>query len=169
MTHEPTAPETAFPPTLEGNLAFWEQQLDRLAAEAPAIAGSNKYPEWWYGDENERLRDIVPELKAKGADLSTVSRYYELFDRESLLKVEITGYPRPVHPIAQLSFNLGDDLLGKALGAEPVDGPMHIGILDDLVEATEQQGYIGQELIVLKTAFGLQNATELLGICLLYT
>jgi hypothetical protein len=65
MTHEPTSPEAAFPPTLEGNLAFWEHRVERLTAEVPGIAGSNNYPEWYYED-NERLRDIVPQLKAKG-------------------------------------------------------------------------------------------------------
>jgi hypothetical protein len=164
MTHEATTPEAAFPPTLEGNIAYWEQRVDRLAAEAPAIAGTKEYPEWYFQD-NERLREIVPQLKAEGADLSNVSKYYELSAKEAELRSTITGYPQYNHPIQQLAYNLGEDLMGKALMAEPVDGTIRTAMIDDLSQAVEQPtGALGQELNVLKEAYGVSTATDLLGI-----
>jgi len=164
MTHEATSPESAHPPTLEGNIALWEQRVDRLAAEAPAIAGSNQYPEWYYQD-NERLREIVPQLKAEGADLSNVSKYYKLSTKEAELWSTITGFPQGNQPIKQIAFNLGEDLVGKALMAEPADGIIRSAMIDDLSQAIEHTtGVLSPELNILKAAYGTETATELLGI-----
>jgi hypothetical protein len=165
MTYELTSPEAVSPPTLEGNIAYWEQRVDRLAAEMPSIAGSKKIPEWYYTD-TERLGDIVPQLKSEGADLSNVSKYYELLTKESELKSEIFGYLQFGHPIQQLAGRLGEDFLGKVLRVEPLDGAIHNAMLDDLTQAAEQTGTpsLRTELNVLKEAYGLQTATELLGI-----
>jgi hypothetical protein len=55
--------------------------------------------------------------------------------------------------------------MGKALKAEPLEGPIHTGMLDDLTQAVEQTtGALGPELNVLKEAYGLETATDLLGI-----
>jgi hypothetical protein len=164
MTHEATSPEAEFPLTLEGNIAFWEQRVNRLEAEAPSIAGSNQYPEWFFQD-NERLREIVPQLKAEGADLSNAAKYYELLAKEAELRSVITGYPQYNHPMQQLAYNLGEDFMGKALKAEPLDGTLHRALIDDLSQATEQtSGALAPELNVLKEAYGMQTVTELLGI-----
>lgn len=164
MTHEAITQETAFPPTLEGDIAYWEQRVDRLAAEAPAIAGTKEYPEWYFQD-NERLREILPQLKTEGADLGNVSKYYELSAKEAELRSTITGYPQYSHPLEQLAYNLGEDLMGKALMAEPADGTIRTAMIDDLSQAVERTtGTLGPELNVLKEAYGVPTATDLLGI-----
>ncbi len=164
MTNEAISVETVIPATLEDNLAFWEQCVDRLTIESPSLAGSNQYPEW-YQDSIERIRDIVPQLQADGADLTQGSKYYELFAKESELRSKIIGYPQYNHPIQQLSYNLGEKLMAKMLNAESVDGAIHNAMLDDLsLTVKEAFGSLTPELNVLKEAYGLKSVTQLLGI-----
>lgn len=163
MSPEASSPEVIFEHPVEDNLAYLEDRLQRLAAEAPGLSGTNQYPEWYYED-TERLREIVPQLQQEAADPGNISRYYVLFAKEAELRGAITGHEQS-HPVQALAYQLGVDVLGKALGAEPMDGPIHTGMLENLHETLQSSNdCLIPELNTLKTAYGLETATELLGI-----
>jgi hypothetical protein len=166
MTHEASAaitPENIFPPTLEGNIAFWEERVTRLEAEAPTLAGSNAYPEWFFQD-GERLREVVPQLNADGADLSNASKLYDLTVREAELRSVITGRPPLNRPIQNVAYRLGDQLMGKVLKAEPIDGTIHTAMLDNISQSIENRTALKNELNALKEAYSVPTVTDLLGI-----
>jgi hypothetical protein len=164
MTHETPTPETISSPTLEDNLNLYQDRLARLEAEADGIAATNYYPEWYYED-NDRMRGMIPQLKDEGADLSNVSRYFDLYSKELSLRSIVSGNPPYIRPLQAVEGNLGANVLGRAFQAEPITGPLHTAILADLKEEIKTpSGSLTPELGILRVGYGVETATDLLGI-----
>jgi hypothetical protein len=165
MPHETIQPEVIAPPTLESNLDFWQERLDRLEAEAGAIAGTNQFPEWWNNEDSTRLRDVVPQLKDEANDPSNISRYYDLYSKQASLYSAISGREQYNHPMQQLFYDLGEDVLARGFKAESTSGSLHTALLEDIREhANDTHDVLTPELNVLRQAYGLETMTELLGI-----
>ena len=160
--------ETIVTPSLKSNLDLLELRLNRLEAESVDFAGTNSYPEWWQKDaDNTRVQGIRSQLKKEDADLSNVSRYFELYCKEIALGETMSGRPRTTtNPIGQLTHELGGDVVGRGFGLEPVDGPLHKAMLEVLGQANGKTygDVITPELEVLRTAYGLETMTDLLGV-----
>jgi hypothetical protein len=165
MPYETTPAETNLTPSIDGTLAFWQQRLNRLEAEVGATAGSGQYPVWWTEEDTTPLREIVPQLKEEGADLSNVSRYYDLFSKEAKLRSVVMGQEPSSQPLQQLTYNLSEELVARAFKAEATDGSLHTAMLEDLGTQTDiKSGVLTPELNLLKQAYGYRTLTELLGI-----
>ncbi len=165
MPHEVPSAEVQAAPTLEGCFDFWQQRLDRLEADMGSLAGTNQWPEWYTSEDTSPLRSIVPKLREEGADLSGVSRYYDLFSKESELRATLTGNEPYTRPLQQVITNLGEDLAARGFVAEASDGSLHTAMLADLEkESDAKSGVLTPELTVLKQVYGTGSLTELLGI-----
>lgn len=159
----PPPTETA-PNALEADFALWSQQLDQLEAAAPTLTGTNEFPEWWYEESAAQLRNgIKPQLLEDGTDLKYVPEYFDLYSREMLIRGAISGHEMP-EPLEQVTYNLGEDLVGKAFAAEPEDGSLHGALMDFIEEKVSTLDYMAPELHVLKEAYDRETITDLLGV-----
>lgn len=162
MPHETTQPEIISQPTVEANLDFWQERIGRLEAEA--VAGSNEFPAW-LNEGAGQLRNIVPQLKDETSDPVNISRYYDLFSKEREVYAAISGREAHNHPLQQLTYDLGEDVLAKGFQAEDSNGSLHTAILDDIREhANDAYGSLTPELNFLRVAYGVESMTDLLGI-----
>lgn len=164
MPHETLRPEVIAPPTLESNLDFWQERLDRLETEAGAIAGTNQFPEWWNNEDTTQLTDVIPQLKDEANGPSNISRFYDLYSKQTSLYAAISGREQ-ARPMQQLFNKLGEDVLVRGFMAEPSNGSLHIAMLKDISEhVNDTHDDLTPELNVLRSSYGLGSMTELLGI-----
>jgi len=164
MPNETLHQEENVAPNIEDNLAFLQQRLDRLEAEVGSSAGVNQYPEWWDEDFG-RMREVVPQLKDAETDPDNISKYYDIFCRDAELRTVITGSRANTHPIQQLEYSLGADVLGRAFRAEPSNGSLHMAMIEDLRVNTQKSGdSIAPELNILREAYGCQSLTGLFAV-----
>lgn len=164
MTPEIATTETAPTPALQADMGQWQQRIDRLEAEAPALAGTGDYPGWYYEDR-EPLEHLDTEVRAQGVEPAALSQYYQLFAREQGVRAQIDTYPYDGHPFELFTHRMGEDFVGHALQIEPADGPIHTAMLECLGrEVQKTNGVITTEIDVLKNAYNVDNVTQLLGI-----
>lgn len=148
--------------SLQENLEFWQNRLERMETEIEQHLGSKEFPEWWYEDSS-RLWKLKDQLHEFGPDANNVGRYLEYMQREAVIK-EKMGWGASTDALDQTIYNLDSDFVGKSFAQEKLDGPMHTAMLDYFQNEKNSKEVVTSELETLKIAYGLSSITELLGI-----
>ena len=148
-------------PSLAENLATMAQRTARLESELDALAGTNTFPEWWY-QGGVSFSELKSQLSNPEADPQAISQYFQLYDRQQQLRTSITGHEPYANSLTSLCSDLGTEVVGRGLAAEPLEGPMHTAMLERLVGGEEHE--YGVLLDALSQVYGVDNRTALLGI-----
>lgn len=165
MSNEAVPAEAVQTAPMASNFAHWEDRLARLEADVIALPDIKAFPQWWYDEDYTPYRDLVFQLQTGEGDASDVGRYYQLWDKQSGLTTEITGYESN-SSLDQTISNLGEEVVAQAFTNEPMDGILHQAMLEELtVLADSQRGAVmNGQLALLQRVYGTKTITELLGV-----
>lgn len=154
--------ESASP--LQLGLDEMRQRLARLESEIDTAQSARCYPEWWnYG--SEELIAVVPTLKEESTPPEAIAEYIDIRAKDQELQARIYGRDNDTHPFTSVAYSLGEEVVGKALQREAIDGKLHSVMLEALEhESAKKHGNLATGLDVLKAAYGLETRTALLGI-----
>jgi hypothetical protein len=158
MSHETLTATAEKQVTIESNFALWQQ---RAAALEVGYAETGTYPPEWYDKKYASLaRDIETSLADETIDPAYISRYYELTAAEVGIRNKISGSVMPTSPLSIAFVRLGESTIARGFSAETDAGPLH-----EAVKSSLDEQYIDSALLtMLKQAYGVDTATDLLGV-----
>lgn len=152
------------PRSLDEGFDAWQANVDRLTEEIDRYSGTKELPEWWYEERGNSVIDVTKGIKEGQGDHEAVARYYDLYSKERKLVENVFGYESEDHPFGALQDKLGTDVLVSALRSEPIEGPLHAALEDDLREAGTSKHIVVSEMELLRNLYGRETDTELLGL-----
>jgi hypothetical protein len=146
------------------DLDYWSEYLDRVDERLSEFSDPQAVSEDVDPEDMNRIWGVKRAI-AESPNVDTVTRYYELFVRDTNQRATIYGTSFDGHPIDQVAYNLGDEVVGLVLAEEEPDGVLHNAIFESIEGLIEgKDGVPTSNLQVLKVAYGLGTATELLGV-----
>ncbi|MDB5182267.1 MAG: hypothetical protein JWO47_51 [Candidatus Saccharibacteria bacterium] len=149
-------------PTLEESFSSWHSRLDRLEAEINQHMGTNERPQW-YDDEPRVFNSVLSRQIAEKDDYDSVAEYFTLLSQERRLEAAIRGKDLDTTVFNSIINVLGEETVCKAFARESTDGILHGALLENVAHANTIKDSIDGELRTLKNAYGLESATQLLG------
>ncbi len=163
-TPEADAPQATH--SLQENLAYWGGHLDQVQQNIVGFEGTGEIPDDFYVEDMQRVWGLKDQIIESAAPEDT-ALYLQLKHKDQVITSAIRGVePRTLgHEFHLLSYTLGEEVMGRIMAQEDVDGPLHNAMLSSM-EFSQAEGYgaLISEIKVLKASYGLASACELLGV-----